>query len=324
MKHQSSTEQIIYTEPDITGKIRAYPSVTDYYYASARDSEKTINSQHGLSNFSNVVFGDDRISCYRPLSQDLYRIHDDMAKSLEVLSDQKLRLMTKTPAQRKRDYDEARQIVGDRSLDLMEQMMRDKLQQRTKAGPYQLRKTFKYFDRDSSGGIDIAEFSRALELMGFQFNELQTLALFGRYDMSLSGDVDYHDFVDKLMEADFGAIRNSAHGKKLTEAVAHLLGSDEQFNTSQGSNEEDDDNISLDPAEVRQMQEAEVRRIFRMIDRNNNGFISRDEFEILLLALNITLTDNEVSLAISKIDKTSTGAIGFNDFFVWWTESGIS
>ncbi|ACI64610.1 predicted protein [Thalassiosira pseudonana CCMP1335] len=89
----------------------------------------------------------------------------------------------------------------------MEQMMRDKLQQRTKTGPFQLRKTFKYFDRDGSGGIDFDEFQRAMELMGFQFTDIQQLALFARYDESCSGEVDYSEFVEKVMENDFKGVK---------------------------------------------------------------------------------------------------------------------
>ena len=36
------------------------------------------------------------------------------------------------------------------SISAVQRMMRDKLQQRTESGPFQLRKNFKYFDRDGS------------------------------------------------------------------------------------------------------------------------------------------------------------------------------
>ena len=112
----------------------------------------------------------------------------------------------KTRKETKAEYAEAYSIVGIDKIHEMEQMMRDKLQQRTKTGPFQLRKTFKYFDRDGSGGIDFFEFQRAMELMGFQFNDVQLLALFARYDDSCTGEVDYNEFVEKVMESDFKKI----------------------------------------------------------------------------------------------------------------------
>ena len=101
------------------------------------------------------------------------------------------------------DYKDANEIVGEPVVNAMEQLMRDKLNQRTVAGPFQIRKTFKYFDRDGSGGIDLDEFSVALGQLGFQFADVQIMALFGRYDQDRAGVVNYHEFVDKLMEVDF-------------------------------------------------------------------------------------------------------------------------
>ena len=163
-------------EMAVAGKKKDHPSISDYYKASAR-GEKKIQYQHGLSNYSSVQLGDDRVSFKKSLSQDAYRLDTEQAETISV---SKYCQAEKTFKQRKADYDEANYVVGLNKIHEMEQMMRDKLQQRTKTGPFQLRKTFKYFDRDGSGGIDFSEFQRAMELMGFQFTEMQQLALFAR------------------------------------------------------------------------------------------------------------------------------------------------
>ena len=166
-------------EMNIKGKKKDYPSINDYYKAASRD-EKPIQYQHGLSNYSNVLLGDDRVSFKKSLSQDAYSLDDIEHEEPEkqVHGDAKTEAILYK--QRKEDYAEANEVVGLNKIHEMEQMMRDKLQQRTKTGPFQLRKTFKYFDRDGSGGIDFSEFQRAMELMGFQFTEIQQLALFAR------------------------------------------------------------------------------------------------------------------------------------------------
>ena len=165
-------------EMDVRGKKKDYPSITDYYKAASK-GEKPIQYQHGLSNYSCVQLGDDRIAFKKSLSQDVYRREDENTHTEKVIS-HNTTSEEKTFKQRKEDYSEANKAVGLEKIHEMEQMMRDKLQQRTKTGPFQLRKTFKYFDRDGSGGIDFSEFQRAMELMGFQFTEMQQLALFAR------------------------------------------------------------------------------------------------------------------------------------------------
>lgn len=162
-------------EMDVRGKKKDYPSINDYYKAASR-GEKPIQYQHGLSNFSCVQLGDERVSFKKSLSQDAYRLDFEEPEK----STTEAPTTTKSLKQRKEDYAEANEVVGLNKIHEMEQMMRDKLQQRTKTGPFQLRKTFKYFDRDGSGGIDFSEFQLAMELMGFQFTEIQQLALFAR------------------------------------------------------------------------------------------------------------------------------------------------
>ncbi len=167
-------------EMNVKGKKKDYPSINDYYKAASR-GEKPIQYQHGLSNYSNVLLGDDRVSFKKSLSQDAYSL-DDIEPEEKAICEESEQSLAKNFKQRKEDYAEANEIVGLNKIHEMEQMMRDKLQQRTKTGPFQLRKTFKYFDRDGSGGIDFSEFQRAMELMGFQFTEIQQLALFARLD----------------------------------------------------------------------------------------------------------------------------------------------
>lgn len=166
-------------EMNIKGKKKDYPSINDYYKAASR-GDKPIQYQHGLSNYSNVLLGDDRVSFKKSLSQDAYSLDDFGQDGQDKEVQENTQCQLKSYKQRQEDYAEANEAVGIHKIHEMEQMMRDKLQQRTKTGPFQLRKTFKYFDRDGSGGIDFSEFQRAMELMGFQFTEMQQLALFAR------------------------------------------------------------------------------------------------------------------------------------------------
>lgn len=160
---------------DVAKKKMEHPTINDYYKAQAV-IDKPIQYQHGLGNFSNVQFGDDRVCFKKSMSQVMYHLNEEVADTMTVHDCPR----QKTEKQRMQDYEEANTVVGNGKIQEMEQMMRDKLQQRTKTGPFQLRKTFKYFDRDGSGGIDFSEFQRAMELMGFQFTDLQQLALFAR------------------------------------------------------------------------------------------------------------------------------------------------
>jgi hypothetical protein len=182
-------------DPDTASQTRKYPSIRDYYQASSKDSSKPIQLQHGLANYSSLILGDDRISFSESLCSATYRVA--IEEKLVVDSPSK----SKTLHSRRREYQEAKDKVDDAEVNRLEKVMKDKLIQRNHltSSPFHVRKAFKIFDRDHKMTIHIEGFTRALEFLGFQFSEVQNLALFARYDRDLLGEIDYMNFIENAM-----------------------------------------------------------------------------------------------------------------------------
>ena len=192
-------------DPNTNNNVRTYPSVVDYYKANCKDSSKPIQLQSGLSNYSGLKLGDDRISFSESILSATYRIPVEHKMAIESPS------KNKTIHSRKREYQDAVKKVGEAEINRLERVMKDKLFQRSYAtsSPFQVRKAFKFFDRENSLRIPIEGFTKALEFLGFQFSELQNLALFARYDPNFAGEIDYMNFIQTAMfypaiEPDFG------------------------------------------------------------------------------------------------------------------------
>lgn len=66
-------EALSIKEMEVTGKTKDHPSISDYYKAASHQDGRPITYQHGLSNYSSVQLGDDRVSFKKSLSQDVYR-----------------------------------------------------------------------------------------------------------------------------------------------------------------------------------------------------------------------------------------------------------
>lgn len=294
-------------EMDVAKKKKDHPSINDYYRALAV-GDKPIKYQHGLSNYSNVQFGDDRVIFNKSMSQVMYQLNEEQANQMTIHDNSQ----NKTKKQRMQDYEEANGVVGPEKIQEMEQMMRDKLQQRTKAGPFQLRKTFKYFDRDGSGGIDFSEFQRAMELMGFQFTDMQQLALFARYDESYSGEVDYSEFVHKVMESDFKGVSNASKKALNTLVSSTFLNEDSGAPALEG-----DDDSDLDENELDVFRRAEVGKLFNMVDRDGSGLIDECEFSQLLENLGRQLPKEDIHEGFARLDTDSSGHIDFEEFYAW-------
>mmetsp|Transcript_16412 Transcript_16412/g.33343 ORF Transcript_16412/g.33343 Transcript_16412/m.33343 type:complete len:321 (+) Transcript_16412:1269-2231(+) len=284
------------------------PTINDYYKAQA-EGDKPIQYQHGLGNFSHLQFGDERICFKQSMSQVMYNLNEEVADKMTVSECPS----KKTRKQRMKDYEEANAVVGDNKIEEMEKMMRDKLQQRTKTGPFQLRKTFKYFDRDGSGGIDFSEFQRAMELMGFQFTDLQQLALFSRYDESCSGEVDYSEFVEKVMESDFKGVSGTSQ-----KALRTLVSSTFLKQDGGGSLLEGDDDSDIDEKELDSFRRAEVKRLFEIVDSNKSNFIDKEEMVELLNGLGKDLSEDEINKGFEELDTDKSGQIDFEEFYAWY------
>ena len=197
-EEKSIREQVSITmdiHPDATSHYRTYPSSRDYYEANVTDRSKPVQLQNGLSNYSSLVLGDDRIAFSESILSATYRIPVESKMAIESPS------KDKTKHSRRRDYVDATNAVGETEINRLERVMKDKLFQRSYAtsSPFQVRKAFKFFDRECSMAISIEGFTRALEFLGFQFSELQNTALFGRYDPDLRGEIDYMSFISKAM-----------------------------------------------------------------------------------------------------------------------------
>lgn len=90
-----------------------------------------------------------------------------------------------------------------KELDDLEVIMRDKIDQYAGSSKgdvgYQVKSSFRFFDRDARGVIDLVMFREALRKMGLNVDEMTAVALFARYDVSRNGFVDYHDYIKNLL-----------------------------------------------------------------------------------------------------------------------------
>ena len=209
--------------------------------------------------------------------------------------------------------------VGWAEVDRMERNIRDKLQQRSFAtsSPFQVRKSFKFFDTEKNGTLDTIGLTNALVFLGFEFGAKQILALFARYDTQLIGTVDYMKIYKTCMEKNDDLppiIPDVSHlgditGSRPTTAPGECEGS--MVSTVSATTGYTDD-------ELLTLQKAEVKRIFSMLDRVGTGSIDSTDFELLLLALNINLSPLEVSSTKNELVDSTSGRIEFETFYSWW------
>jgi len=65
----------------------------------------------------------------------------------------------------------------------------------------------------------------------------------------------------------------------------------------------------------KETMERELREAFRLFDKEQNGFISREAMKSLLREIDDKLSDEELDAAIDEIDEDGSGKIEFEEFF---------
>lgn len=289
---------------------RPYPSVCDFYSAKAKlaheseeplDPDQPLNLINGLSNHSGIKLGDDRIQYGESVFSATYRIPVEHLMSIDSPS------RNQTKHTRRREYDAALKKVGETELNRLERVMKDKLFQRSYAtsSPFQVRKAFKFFDRETTLRTPIEGFTRALEFLGFQFSELQNLALFARYDPDAIGTIDYMKFITEAMfypaiEPDFG------------QANFAPLKAEPRKKEYDGS---------VDMNEKKTMLPYIKQMFDKVVDATGGkpGILAIDDLDLLLMSLGFHLTEKDLKACANDMGIEDT--FTFVLFFEWWTDS---
>lgn len=131
-----------------------------------------------------------------------------------------------------------------------------------------------------------------------------------RYDESCSGEVDYSEFVERVMEKDF------KHTSSISQKTLNTLVSS-AFLHQDGPSLEDDDS-DIDEDELEQFRHAEVKNLFAMVDSDGSGVIDRAEMTELLNKLGKQLSEDVINEGFDKIDSDASGHIDFDEFFAWY------
>eukprot|EP00658_Telonema_sp_P-2_P085711 TRINITY_DN982_c0_g1_i7.p2 TRINITY_DN982_c0_g1~~TRINITY_DN982_c0_g1_i7.p2 ORF type:complete len:169 (+),score=49.98 TRINITY_DN982_c0_g1_i7:715-1221(+) len=158
-----------------------------FYYHRRRGEVRTpLNLRR---NRSNGVLGDDRLAVFGSMSHESYPDHTVVVPEVEM-----------SVAQVQDMYEYACSRVSQQRVDAMETMLRQKINQRTRGGGFALRRAFKFFDRDGSGGVSCEELRQGLRDFGLQYSDEEVAALMARYDTEFTNDIDYYKFVDKILK----------------------------------------------------------------------------------------------------------------------------
>jgi len=234
------------------------------------------------------------------------------------------------------DLDADKASVSESNLAKMEDVIFEKVRQRTHGAEDEgrtVKKIFKHFDRDGLGTIEPMEFKKALETLGCTFKDFELHAIFSKYDKNANGRLDYEEFAlmfalrgsgnNPNVNPTFGIEREpplqvlgkilnvlKARGAHGIRGLGHVFrrmdnNGDKKFDRNEFMWGLRENGHKLSP--------SEFERIFKYFDKNNDGCISFDEFLRGVRGEMNARRVGLVKLAFAKLDKSGNGTVGLED-----------
>lgn len=285
---------------------RSYPTIREYYIASSRQGDRPITYQRGLSNYSNLALGDERINFPKSLSRGTFTPQVN-ADKLNVIKDAHIRNKSKSRRTRRNDYNEAWEIVGFERLAFLEDKIKERIVECTGDSEAELKKVFNYLDRNHSRIIDLYEFARALNMLGLHFKEIEVFAIFGLSDPDLIGGITYSVFAEKF--SNLGKHHDDSSTADCNGFTNHF----NEYNLDDNSDEE------LDQFELGEIHRSKMHAYFNAVDVNKEGVLDKRGVDALLDKLQSVMqpeTRNNLQRALRPL-----ATVDFKTFFEAWCRS---
>ena len=207
----------------------------------------------------------------------------------------------------------------------LQQLLLEKVEQRTYGGPYNLLMSFRKFDNDTTDGkaqIYFDEFNKCLEKFGINGLPMSLKKrLFDSYDKDNSGSISFKEFVD-------GVMNSRAEHNMLKESMDHFafLKNDRakrEQNVKQLQREKWKTlSVNVERLLMKKLQEKttggpySILRTFRKFDTDgHDNVIDFTEFKECLRCLGILgVHDDDVRKLFDKYDEDGSGSIQIDEF----------
>lgn len=184
-------------------------------------------------------------------------------------------------AQPKVEHTEHTMTLG---VDQVEDLIRQKVHQKSRGGPFELRRAFKSFDRDSSGAISRDEFSAMMRKFQINLSDATLASLLRRYDPNGDGVITYDEFIQYVMPPAW-----KSKEMAVEEAVQKIR-----------------DRV--------QTKSSSMREAFLRAEQDRDGTLSLKELANVLHESGLSLDEQQVAGIMSKMDSNKDGSISFNEF----------
>ena len=149
--------------------------------------------------------------------------------------------------------------------------------------------------------------------------------LFQQLDTNGDGYLTFQEFSEMIIDH-FGIIGNCPREDELINDLFTLADGNGAFNMKDEklNFSEFFKVVSVFPEHFTTVKEALCKVIFRMIDTDNDGFLSQRELTSFLKKIGVDFTQEEIKALITRIDIDKNEKIDFEEFFSLYRDDRLS
>merc|ERR1719230_1200785 len=104
----------------------------------------------------------------------------------------------------------------------------EKLKEKFREQSVLIRDTFRRFDRDHSGSLNMAEFREVLNKFHFVVTDQELITIMRKFDPNGDGSIRYDEFCAMVLEDDYKAVEKTSGGQVLHGENKHVAGDKEK------------------------------------------------------------------------------------------------
>lgn len=207
-------------------------------------------------------------------------------------------------------------VAGKRTT--IEELLRDKIRQRSKSGAHQLMKAFRAMDNNGDGHIGRGELKRTFDKFNIVSTPEVINAVMSRFDHDGDGEIDFNEFVRVVLPEDF-PVDASEQARRVAMINLPLGGPkparEVQVLTGEVGSVAAVERMLRDKM-MQKFKGARVhlRHAFQSFDRDEDGEVNREEFKGVLDRFHIAPTADVVEQIFAKYDHDRNGRLSFDEF----------
>jgi len=181
----------------------------------------------------------------------------------------------------------------------------EKLKEKFREQSVLIRDTFRRFDRDHSGALNMSEFRDALRQFNFDVTDQELITIMRKFDPNGDGSIRYDEFCASVLEEDYKQVEAHAGGQIMHGENPHT-----SFEKHKEEKEKEAEERTEKQGRLNELLGAfreqlfpykdQIQPLFAQADVTGDGHVDYDGFKEVLAQIGVQVDEQDMELLIES------------------------